>query len=186
VTGSVAPAQLVGRMAERDAWAAGIRCSIGRALDVVGTRSALLLMREAYYGTTRFDDFAKRVGVTEAVAATRLKELVEAGLLVRRPYREPGQRTRYEYVLTSMGGDLVPAALALMQWGDTYLTGSAGAPIALRHAGCDAPVRVEVRCDEGHRVSLDELNVSFNRDGAVAARRPAAEGSRGTASDLGA
>src|SRR3954452_5653628 len=150
--------QLQGRLSDRGSWRA-TRCSIDKALGVVGTRSALLLMREAFYGTRRFDDFASRVGITEAVAAARLKELVEAGLLARRPYREPGQRTRYEYVLTEMGRDLAPAALALMQWGDRYLTGERGAPLELTHADCGAPVHVEVRCESGHEVTLGELSV---------------------------
>ena len=157
--------QLRGPLADRAAWTAS-RCSIDKALGVVGTRSALLLMREAYYGTRRFDDFAARVGITEAVAAARLRELVAAGLLERRPYREPGQRTRSEYVLTAMGRDLAPAALALMQWGDRYLTDSAGPPLALTHAGCGAPVHVEVRCENGHAVPLRETAVD------VAPRRP--------------
>src|SRR3954447_23758164 len=95
---------LQGRLADRGGWRA-TRCSIDRALSVVGTRSALLLMREGFYGTRRFDDFADRVGITQAGAASRLRELVAAGLLERRPYREPGQRTRDEYVLTEMGRD---------------------------------------------------------------------------------
>src|SRR3978361_168574 len=106
-------AVLEGRLADRAAWSADDRCSIHRAMQVVGTRSAMLLMREAFYGTRRFDDFAARVGITEAIAAKRLRELVEAGLLERSPYREPGQRTRHEYRLTDMGRDLVPATLAL-------------------------------------------------------------------------
>jgi DNA-binding HxlR family transcriptional regulator len=151
--------QLAGVMADRSAWTTA-RCSIGRALDVVGTRSAMLLMREAFYGTTRFDDFAQRVGITEAVAANRLKALVEAGLLTREPYREPGQRTRYEYVLTEMGRDLLPAALALMQWGDKYLSDEGG-PVLVTHAECGAPVQAEVRCAEGHPVELGELRARF-------------------------
>jgi DNA-binding HxlR family transcriptional regulator len=154
----VATVKLEGPLADRGAWQA-TRCSIDKALGVVGTRSALLLMREAFYGTRRFDDFAGRVGITEAVAAARLRELVEAGLLTRRPYQEPGQRTRHEYVLTDMGRDLAPAALALMQWGDRYLTDEAGGPLELRHAGCGAPVQVEVRCGQGHEVSLGEVAV---------------------------
>jgi DNA-binding HxlR family transcriptional regulator len=149
-------ARLEGRLADRDAWTAD-RCMLGRAMEVVGTRSALLLMREAFYGTSRFDDFARRVGITPAVAATRLRELVATGLLRRRPYREPGQRTRDEYVLTDMGRDLLPAALALMQWGDRYLSGDGGPPLAMRHADCGSPVRVEARCADGHEVPLDEL-----------------------------
>jgi DNA-binding HxlR family transcriptional regulator len=153
---------LQGPLADRGAWRA-TRCSIDRALTVVGTRSALLLMREAYYGTRRFDDFAERVGITEAVAANRLRELVAAGLLERRPYREPGQRTRHEYVLTAMGRDLAPAALALMQWGDKYLADSSGPPLALTHDGCGAPVHVEVRCEQGHEVPLRETSVDVAR-----------------------
>lgn len=158
----VATVQLEGPLADRGAWKA-TRCSLDKALGVVGTRSALLLMREAFYGTRRFDDFASRVGITEAVAAARLRELVEAGLLTRQPYREPGQRTRYEYVLTEMGRDLAPAALALMQWGDRYLTGEAGPPLALGHAGCGAPVHVGVRCAAGHDVELGDVTVRARR-----------------------
>ena len=156
-------ALLEGRLADRDAWTTHGRCSIERAMGVVGTRSAMLLMREAFYGTRRFDDFASRVGITEAVAAKRLRELVETGLLERVPYQEPGQRTRNEYRLTEMGRDLVPAALALMQWGDRYLADVPGGPLALSHAGCGAPVSVQVRCGEGHEVPLGEVSVGVNR-----------------------
>ena len=155
--------RLEGRLADRSVWRAADRCSIGRAMQVIGTRSAMLLMREAYYGTRRFDDFAARVGITEAVAAKRLRELVDAGLLERAPYQEPGQRTRQEYRLTGMGRALAPAALALMQWGDTYLADEPGGPLALRHAGCGAPVAVEVRCAEGHEVALEDISVGVNR-----------------------
>jgi DNA-binding HxlR family transcriptional regulator len=154
--------QLQGPLADRGAWKA-THCSVDRALGVVGTRSALLLMREAYYGTRRFDDFAARVGITEAVASARLRELVEAGLLTREPYREPGQRTRHEYVLTEMGRDLAPAALALMQWGDHWLAGPEGPPLALTHAGCGEPVAVEVRCGAGHDVPLSQIAVNVTR-----------------------
>jgi DNA-binding HxlR family transcriptional regulator len=153
---------LAGPLADRNAWSAHDRCSIGRAMEVVGTRSAMLLMREAFYGTRRFDDFAGRVGITEAVAAKRLRELVDAGLLERTPYQEPGQRTRHEYRLTEMGRDLAPAALALMQWGDRYLA-DGGAPLTLRHDDCGAPVEVQVRCTEGHEVPLGEIRVEINR-----------------------
>ena len=153
---------LEGPLSDRSAWRAHGRCSIGRAMEVVGTRSAMLLMREAFYGTRRFDDFAARVGITEAVAAKRLRELVDAGLLERTPYQEPGQRTRHEYRLTEMGRDLAPAALALMQWGDRYLADEDGAPLRLRHAECGAPVEVQVRCTNGHDVSLGETRVEVN------------------------
>jgi DNA-binding HxlR family transcriptional regulator len=152
-------AVLEGKLADRDSWQA-TRCSMAKALDVLGTRTSFLLMREAFYGSRRFDEFTRRVGITEASAAARLKELTEHGLLERRPYQEPGQRTRHEYVLTEKGRDLMPVALALMAWGDKHLTGSRGAPLKLRHTTCGRPVAVEVRCTEGHVVPLDELGVS--------------------------
>jgi DNA-binding HxlR family transcriptional regulator len=155
-------AVLEGKLADRDAWSAD-RCSIAKALDVLGTRSSFLLMREAFYGSRRFDEFARRVGISEAVAAARLKELTEHGLLSREPYQEPGQRTRHEYVLTEKGRELLPVALALMAWGDKHLTGDRGAPLALRHIPCGGDVAVEVRCTHGHDVPLDELGVNVAR-----------------------
>ncbi len=146
----------------RDTWDM-TGCSVARALDVVGTRSAMLILREAYYGARRFDEFARRVGVTDAVAAERLREFVDAGLLEKRPYKEPGQRTRQEYRLTQMGRELFPAVVALMQWGDRWLAGEQGPPIELAHGGCGEPVGAEVRCGAGHRVALSEVEVRLPR-----------------------
>ncbi|MEE2034159.1 winged helix-turn-helix transcriptional regulator [Rhodococcus chondri] len=152
------PARLDGFLSDRDAWRP-TRCSIAKAMDVVGTRSAMLILREAYYGTTRFDQFAERVGITEAVAAARLRELTAEGLFERRPYKEPGQRTRHEYVLTEKGRDLLPAVLALMQWGDKYLQGERGGPLGLADDSTGEPVSVEIRSRSGRPVSLGELRV---------------------------
>ncbi|HEY2575215.1 MAG TPA: helix-turn-helix domain-containing protein [Streptosporangiaceae bacterium] len=150
---------LEGGLANRSAWRAD-RCPVGGALGVVGTRSAMLIMREAYYGTTRFDDFAERVGITEAVAAARLRELTGDGLLERQPYQVPGQRTRYEYRLTTKGRDLMPVVLSLFEWGAKYVSPDGRAPVELTHAGCGAPAHVVVRCDHGHPVPLSELAVA--------------------------
>jgi DNA-binding HxlR family transcriptional regulator len=150
--------QLSGPLRPRDAWPADA-CSIRRALEVTGTRSALLILREAFYGTTRFDDFAARAQVSEPVAAARLRELVEHGLLEREPYREPGQRTRLAYRLTERGAELFPVLVALMQWGDRWLT-PAGPPVLLRHHGCDQPVRAELRCAAGHQPAVADLDLT--------------------------
>jgi DNA-binding HxlR family transcriptional regulator len=153
---------LEGVLADRSAWTTE-NCPVGRSMELIGTRSAMLLMREAYYGTTRFDDFAERVGITENVAAARLRELTEAGLLRREPYREPGQRTRHEYRLTEMGLDLAPVVLGLFQWGAKHLAPTGRPPLRLRHAECGTPVRVAVTCAEGHEVPLDEIIVEPGR-----------------------
>jgi DNA-binding HxlR family transcriptional regulator len=136
------PMQMTGPLAALDKWQPE-RCSIALALDVIGTRSALLLLREAFYGTTRFDGFVRRVGITEAVAAKRLRELVDAGLFEKRPYQEPGARTRHEYVLTEQGSALLPVIVALMQWGDTYLQPDGG-PLQVVSAATGEPVTVHI------------------------------------------
>lgn len=136
----------------------GDRCPIDRTLQVVGSRSAFLLLREALYGSTRFDDLVRLTGFTEAVAAKRLKELVEHGLLEKRPYQVPGQRTREEYVLTERGHDLLPVLVALGEWSRKH-SPARGGPTLL-HDGCDGEVRIALRCTDGHDVVEDDLVVT--------------------------
>ncbi|HEY1625136.1 MAG TPA: helix-turn-helix domain-containing protein [Streptosporangiaceae bacterium] len=146
---------LTGNLDPRDGWEAKL-CPIAKAMEVVGTRSAFILLREAFYGTTRFDDFAARTGLSEAVTAARLRELAGEGLLDRRPYREPGQRTRYEYHLTEMGADLFPALAALFQWGDRWLR---PAGIEMRHHSCGGAVHAELHCAAGHQVGVCDIDL---------------------------
>jgi DNA-binding HxlR family transcriptional regulator len=146
-----------GRLDPRDGWSAE-PCSVAAALRVVGTRSALLILREAFYGASRFDEFVGRVGISEPVAAARLGELVAHGLLEREPYQDPGRRTRHGYRLTAKGADLFPVLVALMQWGDRWREG--GGPVELRHAACGARVGAELRCACGHGVGPADLVLS--------------------------
>lgn len=127
-------------------------------MQLIGNRTAMLLLREAFHGTTRFDALYKRVGVSEAVASQRLKELIEAGVLTKEPYQVPGQRTRYEYVLTEAGHALLPTVISLLEWGAQYAP-SMTSPSEMTHAACGAPVHVEVRCEAGHDVVEEELVV---------------------------
>ena len=106
-----------GRLAGRAKAAGEGWCPIERALERVGTRSAMILLREVFYGGRRFDDLARSTGLSEAVAAKRLKQLVQDGLLAQQPYREPGARTRYEYVLTDRSRELFALLVALADWG---------------------------------------------------------------------
>ena len=151
---------LQGTLADRDAWSAVGECPIEKTMALLGTKSAMLIMREAYYGTTRFDDFWRRIGVTKAAAAARLSDLVEAGLLERRPYREPGQRSRDEYVLADAGLDFMPVVWAMFEWGRKHVDDTR---LRLAHLDCGAEATVEVRCAEGHEVPADELVVRLVR-----------------------
>jgi DNA-binding HxlR family transcriptional regulator len=92
-------------------------CPIERSLKDIGTNSALLLLREVFWGARRFEDLARKADITEQIAAIRLKQLVEAGILTKQPYQEPRQRTRYEYVLTSRGRELFPVIVSLIEFG---------------------------------------------------------------------
>ena len=152
---------MAGRLEPRGGWEA-TRCSVARALDVVGTRSTFLILREAFYGTSRFDDFVTRVGISESVAAARLRELVAEGLLEREAYRDEGQRTRHRYRLTEMGAGLLPALVALMQWGDRWLTEDGG-PVELRHRDCGERVEARLRCAAGHDVEAGMLELAAPR-----------------------
>src|SRR6187397_9183 len=147
---------LQGVLADRDAWSPIGHCPIEKTMAVVGTKSAMLIMREAYYGTTRFDDFARRVGITKAATSARLSELVDAGLLAKRPYQEPGQRSRDEYVLTAQGTAFMPVVWAMFEWGRNYFGET---PLRLSHQGCGAEATVEIRCADGHPVPPEELAV---------------------------
>jgi DNA-binding HxlR family transcriptional regulator len=153
--------RMTGKLEPRGSWTAD-RCTIAKALEVIPTRSTFLILREAFYGTTRFDDFAERVGISEPATAARLKELVDNGLLEREDYRDPGQRTRQRYRLTEKGADLFPALVALMQWGDRWLD-DLGGPVELRHRDCGEQVVVEVRCEAGHQVKPEEVELAPRR-----------------------
>ncbi len=152
---------MTGALDPRESWTAD-RCTIVKALEALSTRSAFLILREAFYGTTRFDDFAVRAGLSEPVTATRLRELVGQGLLEREDYRQPGQRTRQHYRLTAKGADLFPVLVALMQWGDRWLD-DRGGPVQLLHRDCGERVGVQLRCAAGHEVSSGELDLARPR-----------------------
>jgi DNA-binding HxlR family transcriptional regulator len=105
-------------------------CSMARAMDVVGDRWSMLILREAYYGVKRFDEFEYYVGIAPNILSTRLKKLVDARIMTRVPL--PEHSGRYEYVLTEMGRDFFPAYLALKKWGDDWLAEPAGPQVVFR------------------------------------------------------
>jgi DNA-binding HxlR family transcriptional regulator len=151
---------LEGVLSDRDSWSAVGHCPIEKTMALVGTKSAMLIMREAFYGTTRFDDFARRVGITKAATSARLSELLEAGLLTKQPYQEPGKRSRDEYVLTDAGTAFMPVVWAMFEWGRRHLDDTR---LRLSHLDCGAEATVEIRCAEGHHVAPDELGVRLVR-----------------------
>lgn len=120
-------------------------CSIARALELVGERWTLLILRDVFLGVRRFDDLQRSLGVARNVLATRLQRLVDAGLLERQRYQERPER--FEYRLTEKGADLWPVLVSLLQWGDRHLAGEDGPPVALRHRGCGGAVDDRRTCE---------------------------------------
>src|SRR5437764_10439990 len=108
-------------------------CSIAGTLELVGERWTLLVLRDAFLGVRRFDDFQRSLGIARNVLQARLQRLVDEGVLERRPYHD--HPPRYEYRLTDKGIDLWPIIFTLMRWGDRHLY-SDGPPVVLEHRGC--------------------------------------------------
>ncbi|MDO9396982.1 MAG: helix-turn-helix domain-containing protein [Herbiconiux sp.] len=102
------------------------RCQIARTLDVVGEKWSLLIVRDAFRGRTRFREFQDSLGASTDILSARLTKLVEAGVLEKRPYREPGSRERSSYHLTEAGQGLALVLGALVQWGDEFRPHPAG------------------------------------------------------------
>lgn len=130
-------------------------CSVAQCLEVVGEWWSLLLVRDAFLGVRRFDDFQRRLGISRNVLQQRLARLVEAGVLERRPYSVHPPRD--EYVLTERGRDLWPVLTAMRQWGDAHAAPS-GPPLRLVHLGCGATTDVELVCAScGERVTSRDV-----------------------------
>ncbi|GGK85743.1 winged helix-turn-helix transcriptional regulator [Mangrovihabitans endophyticus] len=147
-------------------------CTIGRAMEILGERWTVVVLREIFNGIRRFDDMRRRTGIPRQVLTNRLASLVGHGLLRREPYREPGARLRHEYRLTGKGFDLYPVLIAVAEWGNRHLAEPEGPPLLFAHRGCEARVRVEVRCEHGHQ-PIPPREVAA-RPGPGARRRPEA------------
>ncbi|MBQ1045322.1 MULTISPECIES: winged helix-turn-helix transcriptional regulator [unclassified Micromonospora] len=150
-------------------------CTIARAMEILGERWTLVVLREVFNGVRRFDDMRVRTGIPRQVLTNRLAMLVERGVLRREPYREPGSRPRHEYRLTGMGLDLWPVLVAVLGWGDRYLADPEGSPLSVAHRDCGAEVRVALRCAEGHEIT--EARDVLPRPGPGARRRAPGTGS---------
>jgi DNA-binding HxlR family transcriptional regulator len=127
-------------------------CTISRSMAILGEKWTFVVLREVFNGIRRFDDMRERTQIPRQVLANRLASLVTAGVLHRVPYREPGARERAEYRLTTMGFDLYPVLVALLDWGDRYLAGPEGPPLRMVHRECGEPVHTTLTCEAPHPV----------------------------------
>ena len=133
----------------------GQSCSIARALEIVGERWTLLIIRDVFLGIRRFDELQESLGVARNVLTDRLNRLVGEGVLERVPYSERPER--FEYRLTKKGRELGVALLALMQWGDRYLSDKP--PRIARRRSDRSPVSVRLVAKDGSAIAPDDLEL---------------------------
>jgi DNA-binding HxlR family transcriptional regulator len=138
------------------------RCSISRSLEVLGERWTLLIVREAFWGRTRFSQFRESLGVAPDVLTDRLGTLVDYGVMERRPYREEGGREREEYVLTDAGEELRYVLGALNTWGDRHRPSPSGSAMSWLEASTGEPVELRFVNQTGRVLELDEVTVVRN------------------------
>jgi DNA-binding HxlR family transcriptional regulator len=119
-------------------------CSIARSLAVAGEPWTPLVIRDVYIGINRFDDLQRDLGISRKVLAERLRHLVAAGMLERRPYSE--RPPRHEYELTEMGSQFVDVLMAMVAWGDRWTADDAGPPALYRHRACGQITQAEPHC----------------------------------------
>lgn len=119
-------------------------CSLARSVDLLGDWWTPLVLRDAYYGVRRFEDFQRSLGIGRNILTQRLNRLVDEGMLERRPYQD--RPVRHEYVLTDKGRDFFPVVAAIVRWGDRWLAGDEGPPLTLHHVPCDHDMHAEVVC----------------------------------------
>ncbi|HEX2028302.1 MAG TPA: helix-turn-helix domain-containing protein [Nitriliruptorales bacterium] len=132
-----------------------MQCSVARTLDVIGDHWSLLIIRDAFYGLRRFDDFQRDLGIARNILSDRLNRLVDHGVLERHLYEE--RPPRHEYRLTDKGGDLLPVILAMMTWGDRWEADD-GPPVTLTHVSCGHVTRPRVTCSEcGEELRTSDL-----------------------------
>jgi DNA-binding HxlR family transcriptional regulator len=119
--------------------------SIAATLQVIGDRWSALIIRELFYGSTRFDEFQRNLGIATNILSQRLQRLIEHGIVEKRTYQL--RPTRHEYQLTDKGMDLYPVPLALLAWGDRWLS-DGHPPVRLRHLRCAKRLSPRLTCSK--------------------------------------
>ncbi|HEX6154123.1 MAG TPA: helix-turn-helix domain-containing protein [Solirubrobacterales bacterium] len=120
-------------------------CSVAKALEVVGERWSLLIVRAVMHGNRRFGEIQESLGIARNVLSARLQRLIDEDILERRAYQESPQR--YEYFLTEKGLDLWPALIALLHWGERYSPDPEGPRRLIVHKECGGAVSERGICE---------------------------------------
>ena len=135
---------------------AQVNCSLAQTLEVIGDWWTLMIVRDAFFGTTRFEAFQQDLGIARNILTQRLKHLVEQGVLERRPLAEG--RRQCEYLLTEKGRDLLPVLLATTQWGDKWAPNRRGKRVVFVEAATGRPIAtLAPRTARGKPLRMEEI-----------------------------
>ena len=146
---------------QRNSWA-DANCPMARSVDLIGEWGSLLILREAFSGVRRFDEFQKTIGISRNLLTTRLKKLVDGGVLERRPVAADAKR--HEYALTEKGEDLFTMIIALRQWGDRWLFPPDRYPADMLDNRDQSPLApIEVCSTKGRKVTLANLTLKAHQ-----------------------
>ena len=133
-----------------------MNCSVAQSLEVLGDWWTLLLVREAFFGTTRFKDFERNLGIAKNILTVRLDHLVHHGVFSREPIGKDGKR--HEYRLTAMGKDLLTVITALREWSDRWIYGEGNEPLILRDTRTgERPPLLRLRDADGELLNARHL-----------------------------
>jgi len=138
-------------------------CHLAKAIDILGDRWTLLILRGALFGVRRFDDFQKELGIPRTVLSGRLRKLVEHGVFTKQAYKENGKRARPEYVLTDAGEALRPVLMGLNLWGDEWASDGAAPLMSFTHSKTRQKVRPSFVDEDGRETKLTDMRISLRR-----------------------
>ena len=138
---------------------ADMRCSMARALEIVGDWWSPLILRDLFLGVRRFDELVEDLGVSRNLLTRRLADLVDGGIVEKRAYQD--RPARYEYLLTEAGAELVPVLIALTAWGDRWVRPTKGKPIEFVHRSCGHRFSPRIVCSHcGEDVRADQVRAT--------------------------
>ena len=146
------------------------RRSVGHVLDIIGEGWSILIIREAFLGTRRFEEFQGRLGIARNILTSRLKNLCANQILDRVPVKEGAKR--HEYILTRKGKDMMPLLVALTQWGDKWVFGEGHEPVIFLERETGEPIKpVEVQSSRGEVLRPRDIMIQAGPGATEEARR---------------
>lgn len=136
-------------------------CPVTKAMREIGDKWTLLILRECFWGYSRFDDFQTNLSISKSVLTTKLNQMIEMELLEKQSYKEAGKRTRYEYGFTQKGKDLTKVILSFLDWGNKYLVKEGETTLKVVDKTTKKEVQIDILDSENKRLKYRELEMKI-------------------------